>query len=153
MSDNSNKKPDTPEADTDYADDFVNRFMKGNALDAETPSEPEVELTASDAPLERQILEEQVVLALREVYDPELPVNIYDLGLIYKVAIDDDANVKVDMTLTTPGCPVAQTFPGTVENAVSKVEGVASACVELVWEPAWTKDRISEAAKLELGIF
>lgn len=162
MSDSTNKDSgsgsdnDTAKAEgTEYVDDFVNRFMQGNALENAdaASSEPVVVRTASDAPLEKQILEEQVVLALREVYDPELPVNIYDLGLIYKVDVDDDGNVKVDMTLTTPGCPVAQTFPGTVENAVGKVDGVKSACVELVWEPAWTKDRISEAAKLELGIF
>jgi len=150
----SDKKPGE-EAGADFADDFINQFMQSNPLDAEADAsgEPEVVRTSADGPLEKQILEEQIVLALREVYDPELPVNIYDLGLIYKVDVDDDGNVKVDMTLTTPGCPVAQTFPGTVENAVGKVEGVTSACVELVWEPAWTKDRISEAAKLELGIF
>ncbi len=139
----------------DYVDDFVARFMQGNDTDIDEQSasaEPEVERAGASAPLEKQILEEQIVMALREVYDPELPVNIYDLGLIYKVDVDDNAYVRVDMTLTTPGCPVAQTFPGTVENAVKSVEGVSDACVELVWEPAWTKDRISEAAKLELGL-
>ena len=98
-------------------------------------------------------LDDRIVAALREVYDPEIPVNIYDLGLIYRIDCDDMGVVEIDMTLTAPGCPVAQTFPGTVEAAVQNVEGVATAEVELVWEPPWTPDRMSEAAKLELGFF
>ena len=98
-------------------------------------------------------LDDRIVAALREVYDPEIPVNIYDLGLIYRIDCDELGVVEIDMTLTAPGCPVAQTFPGTVEAAVQNVEGVATAEVELVWEPPWTPDRMSEAAKLELGFF
>ena len=98
-------------------------------------------------------LDHRIIAALREVYDPEIPVNIYDLGLIYRIDCDDMGVVEIDMTLTAPGCPVAQTFPGTVEAAVQNVEGVAAAEVDLVWEPPWTPDRMSEAAKLELGIF
>ena len=98
-------------------------------------------------------LDDRIVAALREVYDPEIPVNIYDLGLIYRIDCDDLGVVEIDMTLTAPGCPVAQTFPGTVEAAVQNVEGVATAEVELVWEPPWTPDRMSEAARLELGFF
>ena len=98
-------------------------------------------------------LDDRIVAALREVYDPEIPVNIYDLGLIYRIDCDDLGVVEIDMTLTAPGCPVAQTFPGTVEAAVQNVEGVAAAEVELVWEPPWTPDRMSDAAKLELGFF
>jgi FeS assembly SUF system protein len=97
-------------------------------------------------------LEADIIKALRTVYDPEIPVNIYDLGLIYKIAIDPAGIVKIDMTLTAPGCPVAQTFPGIVENAVKSVEGVTDASVELVWEPPWTQDKMSEAAKLQLGM-
>ncbi|MEO6022424.1 MAG: SUF system Fe-S cluster assembly protein [Burkholderiales bacterium] len=97
-------------------------------------------------------IEGKVVQALRGVFDPEIPVNIYDLGLIYSIDIDDGNNVKIDMTLTAAGCPVAQTFPGTVENAVKAVEGVNDAKVELVWEPPWSRDNMSEAAKLELGM-
>lgn len=93
-----------------------------------------------------------IIKVLRTVYDPEIPVNIYDLGLIYKIAIDDQACVKIEMTLTAPGCPVAQTFPGTVEDAVRSVAGVTEATVELVWDPPWTQDRMSEAAKLTLGL-
>jgi FeS assembly SUF system protein len=98
-------------------------------------------------------LEERVVTALRTVFDPEIPVNIYDLGLIYGITVDaDSGKVHVDMTLTAPGCPVAQTFPDTVKNAVEMADGVSEATVELVWEPPWTRDRMSEAAQLELGM-
>lgn len=102
--------------------------------------------------VEIQQLEEKIIEMLRTVYDPEIPVNIYDLGLIYAVHIDPLGNVDVQMTLTAPGCPVAQTFPETVENAVKSVDGVNEAKVELVWEPPWTQDRMSEAAKLQLGL-
>ena len=98
-------------------------------------------------------LDDRIVAALREVYDPEIPVNIYDLGLIYRIDHDDMGVVEIDMTLTAPGCPVAQTFPGVVEAAVQNVEGVEAAEVELIWEPPWTPDRMSEAARLELGFF
>ncbi|MDP3562724.1 MAG: SUF system Fe-S cluster assembly protein [Legionellaceae bacterium] len=98
-------------------------------------------------------LKEAVILALKGVFDPEIPVNIYDLGLIYQVDIDDKQHVRIQMTLTSPGCPVAQTFPGTVEQAVLAVEGVAECTVELVWEPPWDQSRMSEAARLELGMF
>ena len=98
-------------------------------------------------------LEGRVIAALRTVYDPELPVNIYDLGLIYALDVDETAGkVRIQMTLTAPGCPVAQTFPATVEDAVEAVEGVHEARVDLVWEPQWSKDRMSEAARLELGL-
>ena len=98
------------------------------------------------------MLEEQVIAALRTVYDPELPVNIYDLGLIYNVAIDKENKVQIQMTLTAPGCPFAQTFPGMVESKVKEVEDINDANVELVWDPPWTQDRMSEAARLELGL-
>ncbi len=98
-------------------------------------------------------LKEAVIAALKTVFDPEIPVNIYDLGLIYEVLIDDKQHVDIKMTLTSPGCPVAQTFPGTVETAVMQVEGVNECTVELVWEPPWTQERMSEAARLELGMF
>lgn len=98
-------------------------------------------------------LRQRVTAALRTVYDPEIPVNIYDLGLIYALEVDETlGRVRVLMTLTAPGCPVAQTFPGTVEEAVRQVVGVAEAQVELVWEPPWSPERMSEAAKLQLGM-
>ena len=98
-------------------------------------------------------LKEAVILGLKTVFDPEIPVNVYDLGLIYDIAIDDKQHVAIQMTLTSPGCPVAQTFPGTIETAVNAVEGVSDCTVELVWEPPWTNERMSEVARLELGIF
>jgi FeS assembly SUF system protein len=93
-----------------------------------------------------------IIDALRMVYDPEIPVNIFDLGLIYEVTFDADNIVYIKMTLTAPGCPVAGTFPGVVENAVRKVPNVSDAIVELVWDPPWTQDSMSEAAKLQLGL-
>jgi FeS assembly SUF system protein len=100
-----------------------------------------------------EVLKEAVIAALKTVFDPEIPVNIYDLGLIYDVIVGEDQHIDIKMTLTTPGCPVAQTFPGTVEQAVNQVEGVGDCTVELVWDPPWTQERMSEVAKLELGIF
>ena len=93
-----------------------------------------------------------IIEALKTVYDPEIPVNIYDLGLIYDVKIDDDFFADVSMTLTAPGCPVAETFPGIVENAVKSVDAVSDARVELTFDPPWTTDNMSEEAKLELGM-
>lgn len=97
-------------------------------------------------------LKSAIIEALKGIYDPEIPVNIYDLGLIYNIFIDPHANVKIEMTLTSPGCPVAQTFPGIVENAVNNVVGVNETQVELVWDPPWTSENMSEAAKLQLGM-
>lgn len=99
-----------------------------------------------------ETLKADIVQALKNIYDPEIPVNIYDLGLIYNIKIDPQGAVKIEMTLTTPGCPVAQTFPGNVENVVNHVPGVSEAVVELVWDPPWTSDNMSEAAKLQLGM-
>jgi FeS assembly SUF system protein len=97
-------------------------------------------------------LEEQVVDTLRTVYDPEIPVNIYELGLVYSVDVNSE-NVVVRMTLTSPGCPVAGSLPIEVESKVREIPGVKSAKVELVWDPPWNPDMISEAGKLQLGIF
>lgn len=95
----------------------------------------------------------EVIAALRTVYDPEIPVNVYDLGLIYGLDVDEAAGkVVIRMTLTAPGCPVAETFPGTVEQAVLAVDGVREAHVELVWEPPWSRELMSEIALLELGL-
>lgn len=97
-------------------------------------------------------LKEEIIDALKTVYDPEIPVNIFDLGLIYDIKLDAEGEVDIDMTLTAPGCPVAQTFPGQVEDVVRAVPGVKDAHVELVWDPPWTQDLMSEEAKLELGL-
>ena len=106
---------------------------------------------SSANPPSEEILRERVIEALKTIYDPEIPVNIYDLGLIYNVEISGNF-VDIDMTLTAPGCPVAHTFPGMVERSVSLVPGIEGAAVELVWEPPWTQNLISEAARLELGL-
>ncbi|MGV6826329.1 MAG: DUF59 domain-containing protein [bacterium] len=97
-------------------------------------------------------LREAIVAALRKVMDPEIPLNLYDLGLIYRLEIDAKGQVDIDMTLTAPACPVAGAMPGMVENAVRTVAGVTEVNVALVWEPRWNKDRISEAGKLQLGL-
>lgn len=100
-----------------------------------------------------ETLYSQVEERLRTIYDPEIPVNIYDLGLIYRLDIDPSGVVSIDMTLTAPGCPVAQTFPGKVAEEVRQVEGVKDCVLELVWDPPWDRNRLSEAARLQLGLF
>jgi len=117
-----------------------------------------VELTTSAAqpvltPYEVLDLESRVIEALCNVYDPEIPVNIYELGLIYNIDVSSSGEVLIKMTLTSPACPVAGTLPGEVEQTAKEVPGVTHAEVELVWDPAWSPDLMSEAAKLELGFF
>jgi FeS assembly SUF system protein len=97
-------------------------------------------------------LKDDILTALKKVYDPEMPVNIYELGLIYAVDLNDAGEAVIRMTLTAPNCPVAGTLPGDVERAARAVPGVSSVKVELTFDPPWTKDRMSEAAKLALGI-
>lgn len=97
-------------------------------------------------------LERDIIMALRQVYDPEIPVNVYDLGLIYEVKVDDDHNVSIQMTLTAPNCPMADYVVEQVRAAVADVPGVVSVTVDLVWEPVWDKSRMSEEALVELGL-
>jgi FeS assembly SUF system protein len=97
-------------------------------------------------------LKDQVVAALKTVYDPEMPVNIYELGLIYDVAVDDAGAASIRMTLTAPNCPVAGTLPANVERAIRAVPGVTGVTLDLTFDPPWSKDRMSPAAKLALGI-
>ncbi|UCF36686.1 MAG: SUF system Fe-S cluster assembly protein [Acidobacteriota bacterium] len=104
-----------------------------------------------DSGAENTELRAHVISALESVYDPEIPVNIYEMGLIYELRISDSGNVAIQMTLTSPACPVAGSLPGEVETQVRQVEGVNDVSVELVWDPPWTMERMSEAAKLELG--
>jgi FeS assembly SUF system protein len=111
-----------------------------------------IKLTEDDTAVSIEELEARVVEVLRTVFDPEIPVNIYDLGLIYGLDVEPTGEVSIRMTLTAPGCPVAQTFPGEVESKVLGVPGVKEAKVELVWEPPWSPDNMSDAAKLELGM-
>ena len=97
-------------------------------------------------------LKEEVIKEIKKIYDPEIPVNIYELGLIYKIEIIDKKKVNIDMTLTTPNCPVADSLPKMVKNNVLKINGVSDVDLNLVWDPPWTKDKMSEAAKLELNL-
>jgi FeS assembly SUF system protein len=96
-------------------------------------------------------LRDRVIDAIRNCYDPEIPVNIWELGLIYRVDVDGEGNVDVEMTLTSPACPVAGSLPGEVEDRVRGVAGVGDVRLELVWDPPWDQDMMSDAAKLELG--
>src|SRR5512133_3853067 len=112
-----------------------------------------MEAEASHSATAQLMLEPKVIEAISSVYDPEIPVNIWELGLIYELKVDPPGAVHVKMTLTAPACPSAQTLPGEVENCVRAVDGVTDVTVEVVWEPAWTTDRMSEAAKLQLGMW
>jgi FeS assembly SUF system protein len=103
------------------------------------------------APEELARLTDDIVAALKTVYDPEIPADIYELGLIYKVDVEDDRTVKIDMTLTAPGCPVAGEMPGWVQNAVSAVEGISDVEVNMVFDPPWSPDRMSEEARVAVG--
>ena len=97
-------------------------------------------------------IKNQVLEKIKKIYDPEIPVNIYELGLIYKIDIVETNKVNIDMTLTSPNCPVAESLPNEVKEKVQKIEGVSDVNLNLVWEPPWDKDKMSEAAKLELNL-
>ena len=97
-------------------------------------------------------IKSKVIEEIKKIYDPEIPVNIYELGLIYKIDVDEKNKVNVDMTLTSPNCPVAESLPKEVKENIKKVEGVSDVNLNLVWEPPWDKDKMSEAAKLELNL-
>lgn len=105
----------------------------------------------SDIKINKEELKERVIEALKTIFDPEIPVDIYELGLIYEVNIDDQFNVETVMTLTSPSCPVAGSLPQEVEDVVANVYGVKDSCVELVFDPAWSQEMMSEEALLELG--
>ena len=97
-------------------------------------------------------LKNKVIDEIKKIYDPEIPVNIYELGLIYKVEVDENSKVDIDMTLTSPNCPVAESLPKEVKDNIMKVEGVSDVNLNLVWEPPWDREKMSEAAKLELDV-
>ena len=97
-------------------------------------------------------LKDKIVSEIKKIYDPEIPVNIYELGLIYKIDINDEKEVKIEMTLTSPNCPVAESLPKMVKDNILKLEDVNNVDLKLVWDPPWTKDKMSEAAKLELNL-
>jgi len=97
-------------------------------------------------------IKNKIIEEIKKIYDPEIPVNIYELGLIYKLEIDKKNNVSLDMTLTSPNCPVAESLPKQVKENIMKIKGVSDVNLNLVWEPPWTKDKMSEVAKLELNL-
>jgi FeS assembly SUF system protein len=127
--------------------------------DAPTPAAPSTVATpeVADAltpdPLNTLKFKPLIVEALSKVFDPEIPVNIYELGLVYDIDVDSAANVAIRMTLTAPACPAAQTIPVDVERRVKEIPGINDVKVDIVWDPPWTRDRMSEAAKLTLGMF
>ena len=97
-------------------------------------------------------LKNKIIDEIKKIYDPEIPVNIYDLGLIYKIDINEENNVFLEMTLTSPNCPVAESLPNSVKENILKIKGIEDVNLKLVWDPPWTKDKMSEAAKLELNL-
>ena len=117
------------------------------------PNRPEMELPEGIAPEELERLTEDLIVALKTVFDPEIPVDVYELGLIYRVDVDDSRFVTIDMTLTAPGCPVAGEMPTWVENAVTAVPGVSGAKVNMVFDPPWDQTRMSEEAKIALDMW
>jgi FeS assembly SUF system protein len=123
-----------------------------NAAPEETGFDMEAEPPSVDLPLGNPKLP-AILTALRTVFDPEIPVNIYELGLVYRVDIDPENNVAIKMTLTAPGCPVAGEMPDQVRDAVATVDGLGDVDVELVWEPTWNPSLMAETAKLQLGMF
>ncbi|MBB3951089.1 FeS assembly SUF system protein [Aureimonas jatrophae] len=131
-----------PDDQSTVADTATANVAMANVGTAPASAIPAEELTR---------ITDDIVAALKTVYDPEIPADIYELGLIYKIDIDDDRNVDIQMTLTAPGCPVAGEMPGWVENAVGTVEGVQIVRVELVFDPPWTPERMSEEAQVAVG--
>lgn len=119
----------------------------------ETEKSAHMQTTSALDPAETERLGTEIVAALKTVFDPEIPADIYELGLIYKVDIKDDRSVQVEMTLTTPNCPAAEELPTMVENAVASVPGVGLVKVEIVWEPTWTPDRMTDEARLVLNMW
>ncbi len=139
VSDLDEPQEETPRETMERKRDYLEGFLQKKP-ESVVPGEPGGDLY------------EAVVTALKEIYDPEIPVNIYDLGLIYGVEVDDEADVVVTMTLTTPNCPVAETMPGEVELRAASVPGVRDAEVNLVWDPPWNPEKMTDEARLELGM-
>jgi FeS assembly SUF system protein len=121
--------------------------------EAAVPTGAETASGSALTPEELETLGRALIAALKTVYDPEIPVDIYELGLIYKVDVGDNKDVTIDMTLTAPGCPVAGEMPGMVKDAVKTVKGIGEVTVNMTFDPPWTPDRMSEEAKLELNMF
>lgn len=125
--------------------------MTVDTTEPHTDASEAVAKPSSIAPDELARISDDVIAALKTVYDPEIPADIFELGLIYKIDVEDDRMVKIMMTLTAPGCPVAGEMPGWVENAVGAVEGISGVTVEMTFDPPWTPDRMSEEAQVAVG--
>lgn len=149
--------PDVPHADDATASAGADAGTEGYGLDVgalvEPPAEPSGSGFGPKDQARTDALKPGIVDAISTIYDPEIPVNIYELGLIYDIVSDADSRVTVTMTLTSPACPAAQQLPSETQYKTKAVDGVAEVYVDVVWEPPWTKDMMSEAAKLGLGIF
>ena len=143
---NSTTEPEEP---TPASTEAVDQTNDAEATEgADNPPSVSLSSVAPD-----DTLLNRVIAGVREVYDPEIPLNIYDLGLIYRIDISEESHIAIDMTLTSPMCPVAESLPGEVEMAARGVDGVSDVVIELVWDPPWGPEVMSEAARLELGIF
>lgn len=146
MNDRGDTNKDDKVASRDYLDGFLTESPESEVGNESPASAIDNSATDTEAALRLSVIEQ-----IRTIYDPEIPVNIYDLGLIYAVDVEDGNRVTVTMTLTTPHCPVAEIMPGEVETRVRQVAGVAWAKVNLVWDPPWDPSQMTEAAQLELG--
>jgi FeS assembly SUF system protein len=137
------------------SDDGTGREMDGQAVQGgeEMPDDTSVQVLEQTPVVDNEVLMEQVLDAIRTVYDPEIPVNIWELGLVYRVDVDSEQNVEVDMTLTAPSCPVAGEMPMQVQQVIENLDAVKSCKVELVWEPSWHPGMMSEEAKVALDMF
>jgi FeS assembly SUF system protein len=137
------------------SDDWTGREMGGQAVRGgeEMPDDTSGQVLEQTPVVDNEVLMEQVLDAIRTVYDPEIPVNIWELGLVYRVDVDSDRNVEVDMTLTAPSCPVAGEMPVQVQQVIENLDAVKSCKVELVWEPSWHPGMMSDEAKVALDMF
>ncbi len=146
----------SPQSNDESATDRIIPLADAPAPNPQPVAPPEPQPPAATSfsrdPLNTLTFTPRIVDALAKVYDPEIPVNIYELGLVYDIEVDNEANVLVRMTLTAPACPSAQTIPLDAERRIREVEGLKDVKVEVVWDPPWTKDRMSDAAKLTLGM-
>lgn len=147
--------PETSDADAAFTPPStsglnLDALFAPSTTESTTPAQPTI---GPIDPVRTETLKPKVVEAISTIYDPEIPVNIYELGLIYDIIVDADNNVGVRMTLTSPACPSAQQLPSEARYKVKALEGVTDCAVDVVWDPPWTKDMMSEAAKLSLGIF
>lgn len=150
MSEIEKRTEDQPEAEAEARPAAAEQEWRGGEVAEAGPNAPEFQTSTIPAE-ELERLRDDIVGALKSVYDPEIPADIYELGLIYKVDVDDERHVHVDMTLTAPGCPVAGEMPVWVENAVASVPGVSGATATMVFDPPWTPERMSDEAKVAIG--